>query len=185
MGTAFLSNCQAVNIFQFPSLFLIFQSDFSDQLRKIFLHLFPRGAFPLLVCESHPVIARREVPLNQSSYIPLSSPLILFGNLFRGGFLFLFSFLSPGSIPSGMLFLYLHGTPKVPYLPYVCPPHISTPVVSLIPLIELLRDVLSRKKVKNMAGSLLPELTFRRLSVILVVLQLSQVAKARLMYSRT
>nr|DAO91358.1 MAG TPA: hypothetical protein [Caudoviricetes sp.] len=36
-----------------------------------------------------------------------------------------------------------------------------------------------------MAGSLLPELTFRRLSVILIVLQLSQVAKARLMYSRT
>lgn len=35
-----------------------------------------------------------------------------------------------------------------------------------------------------MAGSLLPELTFRRLSVILVVLQLSHVAEARLMHSR-
>ena len=47
------------------------------------------------------------------------------------------------------------------------------------------RLLLSRKKVKNMAGSPLPELTFRHPSVILVVLQLSQVAKARLMYSRT
>jgi hypothetical protein len=140
MGTAFLSNCQAVNIFQFPSLFLIFQPDFSNQLRKIFLHLFPCRAFPLLICESHPVIARREVPLDQSPNIPFPSPLILFGNLFRSGLLSLFSFLSPSSIPSGMLFLHLHGTPKVPYLPYVCPPHISTPVVSLIPLIELLRD---------------------------------------------
>lgn len=99
MGTAFLSNCQAVNIFQFPSLFLIFQPDFSNQLRKIFLHLFPCRAFPLLICESHPVIARREVPLDQSPNIPFPSPLILFGNLFRSGLLSLFSFLSPSSIP--------------------------------------------------------------------------------------
>ena len=61
--------------------------------------------------------------------------------------------------------------------------HIS--VLTLISLSSPKRVFRPSKKVKNMAGSPLPELTFRRLSVILVVLQLSQVAKARLMYSRT
>ena len=155
MGTAFLSNSQTVDIFQFPSLLPVFCPDFPDQLSKVLLHLLPCGALTFFVCKSHPVISRGEVPLDQSSYISLSSPLILLGDLLRGGSPLFFSFLSPGTIPSCMLFLYLYGAAKIPCLSDICPPHIASPVVSLIPLIELPRGFRPWKKVKNIAGFLL------------------------------
>ena len=125
MRAAFLSDCQAVDVFQIPPVLFILCSQFPDQLCQIFFHLFPCGTFSFFVGKRHPVIAWGEVPLDQSPDISLPSPLILLCDLFRSGFSFFFSYLPLCSIPSCMLLLYLYGAVKLPYLSDICPPHIS------------------------------------------------------------
>ena len=114
MGPSTFSNLQAVYVLQFFSELPVSFPYLFDQVRHILLHLFPCGAVPFSVCDRHPVIILSEIPLDQSSQVPLSFPLVLPFDIFRRSLLSLLPFLSSGSIPSCVFLLYLYGFSTVP-----------------------------------------------------------------------
>lgn len=140
MRAAPLSNPQTIYIFQFLPMFLVSSPYRANEPLNIFLHLLPCRAAAFFICNGHPVIAFAEILFYFSPDIPLSFPLVLSLYILRGGFLLFFSLLSSCTIPPCMLIFYFQGVPEFPYVSYVSPLHIAPLDVSLIRLIELLRE---------------------------------------------
>ena len=133
MWSSSLSDLQPVYVLQFFSKLPVSLSYFLYQFCDILFHLLPCGTVAFPVCNRHPVIILSEIPFDQPPEVPLSFPLVLSFYILRRSFLFLFSLLSPGAIPSCMLFFYLYGFSTVPQMSYVRTFHISPGPISNTP----------------------------------------------------